>query len=83
MTDFIRGKVSGAGRVVLPSELRRELGIEAGADVIFSRTEHGIAITTLDRAHRQAQEDGARYVPKASAWWRTCGKTAGRMWPFD
>lgn len=62
MSDFIRGKVS-AGRVVLPAELRKELGIEDGADVVFSRTEYGIAITTLDQAIRQAQATVRRYVP--------------------
>ena len=64
MSDFIRGKVSGAGRVVLPSELRRELGLGDGADVVFSRTEYGIQITPLDQAIRQAQERVRRYVPQ-------------------
>jgi len=64
MNDIIRGKVSGAGRVVLPVELRKEFGIEDGEDVIFSRTEFGIQITTLDQAIRQSQELVRRYVPK-------------------
>ena len=63
MEEFIRGKVS-AGRVVLPAELRKEFGIEDGTDVIFSRTSHGIRITTLDDAIRQAQETVRRYVPE-------------------
>ena len=63
METFMRGKVS-AGRVVLPAELRKELGIEDGADVIFSRTEHGIQITTLDQAIEQAQETVRRYIPE-------------------
>jgi len=64
MGDFIRGKVSGAGRVVVPSEMRKEFGIEDGVDVVFSRTEYGIQITTLDDAIRQAQETVRRYVPE-------------------
>ena len=56
MSGFIRGKVSGAGRVVLPAELRKELGIADGDEVIFSRTDYCIRITTLDQAIRQAQE---------------------------
>jgi AbrB family looped-hinge helix DNA binding protein len=64
MTDFIRAKVSEAGRVVLPAELRKEFGIEDGQDVIFSRTEYGIQVTTLAAAIRQAQELVGRYVPK-------------------
>ena len=63
MSDFIRGKVSGAGRVILPAELRKAFGISDGDDVIFSRTEHGIQITTLDQAIRQAQELVRRHVP--------------------
>ena len=64
MGDFIRGKVSGAGRVVVPSELRKEFGIEDGVDVVFSRTRYGIQVTTLDQAIRQAQETVRRYVPE-------------------
>jgi AbrB family looped-hinge helix DNA binding protein len=64
MGDFIRGKVSSAGRVILPAELRKELGIEDGADIVFSRTEYGIQITTLDQAIRQAQALVRRYVPE-------------------
>lgn len=64
MSDYIRGKVSGMGRVVLPAELRKEFGIEDGKEVVFSRTEYGIQITPLDQAIRQAQEVVRRYVPK-------------------
>jgi AbrB family looped-hinge helix DNA binding protein len=61
MEDFIRGKVS-AGRVVLPAELRKAFGIEDGAEVIFSRTEHGIEIKTLEEVVKQAQELCAHYI---------------------
>ncbi len=61
METVSRGKVS-AGRVVLPAELRKEFGIEDGAEVIFSRTAHGIEIKTLDEVVKQAQELCARYV---------------------
>jgi AbrB family looped-hinge helix DNA binding protein len=60
MDNCIRGKVS-AGRVVLPAELRKEFAIEDGQEVIFSRTEHGIEIKTLDEVIKQAQELCARY----------------------
>jgi antitoxin PrlF len=63
MESVIRGKVS-AGRVMLPSEMRKALGIEDGADVVFSRSTHGIEIKTLDAAIRQAQETVRRYVPE-------------------
>jgi AbrB family looped-hinge helix DNA binding protein len=62
METVSRGKVS-AGRVVLPAELRKEFGIEDGSEVVFTRTEHGIEVKTLDEAIRQAQETVRRYVP--------------------
>ncbi len=61
MEAVSRGKVS-SGRVVLPAELRKEFGIENGTEVIFSRTEHGIEIRTVDETIRQAQELVARYT---------------------
>jgi AbrB family looped-hinge helix DNA binding protein len=64
MSEFVRGKVTGAGRVVLPAELRRELGIRDGMDVVFRRTPHGIEVTTLDQAIVQAQERVRKYVPE-------------------
>ena len=57
MEQVIRGKVS-AGRVVLPAELRKEFGIKNGADVVFSRTEHGIEIKTLDEGVQSRQCHG-------------------------
>jgi AbrB family looped-hinge helix DNA binding protein len=61
MENISRGKVS-AGRVVLPAALRKEFGIEDGAEVIFSRTEHGIEIRTLDEAIKQAQALCAKFI---------------------
>ncbi len=61
MEQVIRGKVS-AGRVVLPAEWRKAYGIEDGADVVFSRTEHGIEVRTLGEAVKQAQELCAKYI---------------------
>lgn len=55
MDQVMRGKVS-AGRVVLPAELRKAYGIEDGAEVIFSRTEHGIEIKTASQALKDAQQ---------------------------
>ena len=63
MEKVIRGKVSG-GAGGLARRAAKEFGIEDGADVIFSRTEHGIEIKTLDEAIRQAQETVRRYVPE-------------------
>ena len=61
MESVSRGKVS-AGRVVLPAGLRKEFGIEDGSEVIFTRTEHGIEIKTLDEAVKQAQALCAQFI---------------------
>ncbi len=63
MSEFIRGRISESGRVVLPAELRKECGIEDGKEVIFSRTEFGIQITPLDLAVSQAQALASRFIP--------------------
>ena len=55
MEQASRGKVH-AGRVVLPADMRKEFGIEDGAEVIFRRTAHGIEIRTAMQALREAQE---------------------------
>jgi AbrB family looped-hinge helix DNA binding protein len=63
MTEFIRSKVADAGRVVIPAELRKEFGLEEGADVVISRDAHGIRITPLVEAIRQAQDYFATLAP--------------------
>jgi AbrB family looped-hinge helix DNA binding protein len=66
MTEFIRSKVADAGRVVIPAELRKEFGLEEGADVVFSRDERGIRITPLREAIRQAQAYFSSLAPGVS-----------------
>src|SRR5689334_22474551 len=56
MAEFIRSRVTDAGRVVIPAELRKEFGIEEGAEIVFSKDDDGIRITTLQEAIRQAQD---------------------------
>lgn len=57
-----RGRVSASGRIVLPAELRKAFEIEDGTEVIFSHTEHGIQITPVLHAIRQAQELCAKWA---------------------
>jgi AbrB family looped-hinge helix DNA binding protein len=64
MSDFIRSRVTDAGRVVIPAELRKEFGIEEGEEIVFSKDERGILITTLREAIRQAQDYFASLAPR-------------------
>jgi AbrB family looped-hinge helix DNA binding protein len=63
MAESFRSKVTDAGRVVIPAELRKEFGIEEGDEVIFSKDKHGIRITTLREAIRQAQDYFSAVAP--------------------
>ena len=66
MDVLIRGKVSESRRVVLPARLCKELGIEDGADVLFSRSGDSIKITIVDKAIRHAQEKVRQFIPEGA-----------------
>jgi AbrB family looped-hinge helix DNA binding protein len=63
MTEYIRSRVADAGRVVIPAEFRKALGLEEGAEILISRDDHGLRITTLRDAIRQAQDYFATLAP--------------------
>lgn len=64
MTDFIRGKVADAGRVVIPAELRREFHIEDGQEVVFCRGANGIELLTVEQVVRKSQDAVRRYIDR-------------------
>lgn len=49
-------KVDQVGRVVIPVELRKQLGIQTGDEVILEADERGIHIYTRLQALREAQD---------------------------
>lgn len=51
------------GRVVIPAELRRQLGVETGDRLILDLDEDGVVIRTPAMALRRAQALVRRYVP--------------------
>jgi AbrB family looped-hinge helix DNA binding protein len=58
----VRLKVNENGRVVIPSEFRRALGIDVGDEVIFSWKDEEIRITTQARRLERAQRHVRKYV---------------------
>ncbi|MCY3810909.1 MAG: AbrB/MazE/SpoVT family DNA-binding domain-containing protein [Gammaproteobacteria bacterium] len=62
-----RVRIDGAGRVVIPVDIREALGIEKGQELTLSLTEDGLTLCTLElararvkalaRAHRK--DDGS------------------------
>ena len=49
-------RVTDAGRIVIPVDLRRNLGIEEGQQVVLSQAGSEIRIVTLGEAMRKVQE---------------------------
>jgi AbrB family looped-hinge helix DNA binding protein len=56
-----RVRVDTAGRVVVPAELRQQLGINPGCDLILSADEQGIHLQTFAQAIHAAQQALAPY----------------------
>lgn len=55
--------IDGGGRLVIPAEIRRALGLKTGDRVILSLREDGLRVLTVEQAVRQAQAWVRRYVP--------------------
>ncbi|MCH8063130.1 MAG: AbrB/MazE/SpoVT family DNA-binding domain-containing protein [Chloroflexi bacterium] len=60
----IKTKLGKGGRVVIPAEYRKRLGIEPGDEIIVSFKDGEIKITTVREAVRRAQEIVRRFVPE-------------------
>lgn len=53
--NAIRGRVTESGRVSLPAELRKAVGLDRGGAVIFELDGREIRIRTLDEVIARAQ----------------------------
>ena len=58
----IRAKVSDTGRLSIPAEFRRAVGLEQGGDVVVSLQDGEIRIRTVDEAIAQAQAASRRLL---------------------
>jgi len=56
--ESIRLQLSENGRVVIPVQVRRELGVESGGEILLERREDGYRLTT----RRQRIEDARRHL---------------------
>ena len=57
-----RARLGGAGRLVIPAEYRRHLGIKPGDEVVLVLDDDQVRILTPARALARAQELVARYL---------------------
>ena len=63
MNEF-KTKIGQGGRVVIPTEYRRKLGLEAGDEIIMHLDEEGLRLYTPAQAVARAQALVRRYVPE-------------------
>jgi AbrB family looped-hinge helix DNA binding protein len=61
MQDF-KTKLGKGGRIVIPTEYRRELGVEPGDEIILHLDEEGLRIYTPAQAVARAQSLVRRYI---------------------
>jgi AbrB family looped-hinge helix DNA binding protein len=60
----VRARITEGGRVVIPSEFRRQLGLQTGTEVILDVTDGELRIRSLQRAIERAQALVRRHVPE-------------------
>ena len=61
--DGIKTTIGEGGRVVIPAEFRKSMGLKHGDEIIVSMKDGDIRISTLAQAVRRAQDLVRRYVP--------------------
>jgi len=61
-TQEIRLRLSENGRVVIPAHIRKELGVEAGGEILLERQKNGYRLTTRRQRIKEAQEALRRYI---------------------
>ena len=59
-------KMTEGGRLLIPAELRRMLGITPGTDVVLDVADGELRVRALDQAVARAQAIVRRYIPDAT-----------------
>ncbi len=60
----VKTKIFEGGRVVIPAEYRKQLGLEVGDEVIMRLVDGEVRIFTVAQAIKKAQALVRRYVPE-------------------
>jgi AbrB family looped-hinge helix DNA binding protein len=61
MSEYV-ARVGRSGRLVIPAEVRRVLGLEPGTEVVLRVDEHGLHLQTRQQAVARAQALVRRHV---------------------
>lgn len=64
MQTIVRTKVTQGGRIVIPAEMRKQLGIEIGEDVNLTLENDSVKISTQKNALRRIQEAVKLFSPR-------------------
>ena len=59
-----KSKIGQSGRVIIPGEYRRKLGLRSGDEIILHLDEEGLHLYTPAQAVARAQALARRYVPE-------------------
>ena len=62
MTDVV-AKIAAGGRIVIPVEFRREIGVDVGDEVVLRLVEGEVHIMTRSQAIRRAQALVRKAIP--------------------
>ncbi len=60
----IKTKLGQSGRIVIPTEYRRRLGLKSGDEIIMRMDDRGLHLYTHAQAVARAQALVRRYVPE-------------------
>jgi len=63
MENIVRTKVTQGGRIVIPADMRRRLGIEIGEDVSITLDGESLRILTQKESIKRAQALVRKFVP--------------------
>jgi AbrB family looped-hinge helix DNA binding protein len=63
--NAIRGRVTESGRISLPADVRRALGLERGGDVVIELDGREIRIRTIDEVIANSQAIARRLLANA------------------
>jgi len=58
----VKAKIAEGGRIVIPAEYRKALGLHVGDEVILSLDDDQLRIYTIDAAIRRAQDLVSQYI---------------------
>ena len=57
-------RIAPGGRVVIPAEFRKSLGVEIGDDMVMELTNGELRLRSFDAALKRVQEIVRKYVPE-------------------